>query len=59
MLYHSFLSAEVEQKEFRENKYFNQVKLDIDRCQRRFPSGKLLHFSNSKFQLNFSQMNNY
>lgn len=31
--------AEQEQKEFRENKYFRQVKLDIDRSHRRFPSG--------------------
>ncbi|XP_065064914.1 TBC1 domain family member 20-like isoform X2 [Rhopilema esculentum] len=31
--------ADIEQKEFRKNKYFQQVKLDIDRSQRRFPSG--------------------
>eukprot|EP00112_Aurelia_sp_Birch-Aquarium-sp1_P022679 Seg649.2 transcript_id=Seg649.2/GoldUCD/mRNA.D3Y31 product="TBC1 domain family member 20" protein_id=Seg649.2/GoldUCD/D3Y31 len=31
--------AEQELKEFRENKYCQQVKLDIDRSHRRFPSG--------------------
>jgi len=31
--------VDVEQSEFRENKYFHQVRLDIDRSQRRFPSG--------------------
>eukprot|EP00794_Sanderia_malayensis_P019008 gene19008-20920_t len=31
--------ADLEQKDFKENKYYNQVKLDINRSHRRFPSG--------------------